>query len=59
MNIRGYRNFTAEPFSFLVIATFFTSDNVLCFQKNLLEGIKRVVMTIMRILEMKSYNTPL
>ena len=46
MNIRGYRNFTAEPFSFLVIATFFTSDNVLCFQKNLLEGMKRVVMTI-------------
>ena len=45
MNIRGYINFTAVLFSFLVIATFSTSDNVLCFQKNKLEGVKRVVMT--------------
>ena len=41
-----YRNFTVVPFSFLLIATTLLSNYALCFQKNLLGGVKRVVITI-------------
>ena len=37
MNI--YKKFTAEPYSFLVIDTTLSSNNSVCFRKNLLETI--------------------
>ena len=34
-----YKKFTAEPYSFLVIDTTLSSNNFVCFRKNLLETI--------------------
>ena len=34
-----YKRFTAEPYSFLVIDTTLSSNNSVCFRKNLLETI--------------------
>ena len=34
-----YKKFTAEPYSFLVIDTTLSSNNSVCFRKNLLETI--------------------
>ena len=37
---------TGKPYSFLVIDTTFASDNSLCFRKNLLESIQKLIITI-------------
>ena len=37
---------TGKPYSFLVIDTTFASDNSLCFRKNLLERIQKLIITI-------------
>ena len=44
MNI--YKKFTAEPYSFLVIDTTLPLDNSSSFRKNLLETIKKLIMTV-------------
>ena len=44
MNI--YKKFTAKSYSFLVIDTILASDNSSRFRKNLLERIKKLIMTI-------------
>ena len=40
-----YKKYTAKPYSFLVIDTTLASDNLLCFRKNLLEKISKLIMT--------------
>ena len=44
IDYRGFMN-TAKPYSFLVIDTTLASDNLLCFRKNLLEKISKLIMT--------------
>ena len=41
-----YKKFTAEPYSFLVIDTTLPLDNSSSFRKNLLETIKKLIMTV-------------
>ena len=41
-----YKKYTAKPYSFLVIDTTLPSDNPLCFRKNLLKIIQKLIMTI-------------
>ena len=41
-----YKKFTAKTYSFLVIDTSYSSGNSSCFRKNLLERIKKLVITI-------------
>ena len=41
-----YKKRTSRPYSFLVIDTTLASDNPLCFRKNLVERIWKVIMTI-------------
>ena len=41
-----YKKYTAKPYSFLVIDTTLPSDNPLCFRKNLLKIIQKIIMTI-------------
>ena len=41
-----YKKFTAEPCSFLVIDTTLPLDNSSSFRKNLLETIKKLIMTV-------------
>ena len=43
---RLYRRYTANPCSFLVIATIIPSDNALNFQNNLLEEVEREAIAI-------------
>ena len=37
---------TAKPYSFLVIDATLASDNPLCFRKNLVDGISKLIMTV-------------
>ena len=41
-----YKKCTARPYLFLVIDATLASDNSLCFRKNLLERIEKLIMTI-------------
>ena len=41
-----YKKCIAKPYSFLVIGNTLESDNPLCFRKNLVEGILKLIMTI-------------
>ena len=41
-----YKKYPAKPYSFLVIDVTLASDNLLCFRKNLLERIQKLVITI-------------
>ena len=41
-----YKKFTAKPYCLLVIYATLASDNRLCFRKNLLERIKKLIMII-------------
>ena len=41
-----YKKRTSKPYLFLVIDTTLTSDNPLCFRKNIFEKIKKVIKTI-------------
>ena len=51
-----YKKFTAEPYSFLVIDTTLPLDNSSRFRKNLLETIKKLIMTIDIILRISNCN---
>ena len=44
--LKIYKNCTATPYCFKVNNTNLPSDNPLCFRRNLLKRIKRVIMTI-------------
>ena len=44
--INLYKKFTLESYSFLVIDNTLPSDNSLCFRKNLLETIQRLITKI-------------
>ena len=44
--INLYKKCTAKPYSFLVIDTSLASDNSPRFRKNLLEKLKKLIMTI-------------
>ena len=39
-----YKKCTAKPYSFLAIDATLVSDNLLCFRKNLLEKIQKLIM---------------
>ena len=41
-----YKKCTAKPCSFVVIDAALPSDNLLCFRKNLLERMQKLIMTI-------------
>ena len=41
-----YEKYTAKPYAFLIINTTLASDNLSRFRKNLLEIIKKLIMTI-------------
>ena len=51
-----YKKFTAEPYYFLVIDTTLPLDNSSRFRKNLLETIKKLIMTIDIILRISNCN---
>ena len=44
--INLYKKFTVESYSFLLIDNTLLSDNSLCFRKNLLETIQKLIMKI-------------
>ena len=40
-----YKKCTAKPYSFFIIDTTLTSDNILSFRKNIIERIQKLIMT--------------